>query len=379
MPVALRALLIVILWVLCWVGIRSLPSGATPRFAEDSLPEEKAVTPVFLTEDINPDQGLPMVHVAALAQTPDGILHSVWYGGSAECRPDVKIYFSQKEPGGRWTHPVTIMTRDQAEKDLDRPVQGLGNALLIADSDGTLRLLFVTIAMGKWSGSQLNSCVSKDGGLTWSRAEHLTLSPFFNLSELVRNRAVPLHDGGWCVPIYQEFLGKFAELLWLSKDGEWRKSRIAGGCSVFQPSLLPTGGESALVLLRDYTTARKIQLSSTYDGGREWSPASLTTLPNPDAGISGLPLRNNRILIAYNNSPKDRSDLSLALSRDGGGSWSKLVSLLHEEGASFAYPYLFRTSDGMIHLAYTWKSRELRLITFNEAWLNDQAARSLKP
>ena len=379
MPVALRALLIVILWVLCWVGIRSLPSDLPHRFAETSSPQEKAVSPVFLTEAINPDQGLPMVHVAALAQTPDGILHCVWYGGSAECRPDVKIYFSQKEPGGRWTHPVTIMTREQAEKDLDRPVQGLGNALLIADSDGTLRLLFVTIAMGKWSGSQLNSCVSKDGGLTWSRAEHLTLSPFFNLSELVRNRAVPLHDGGWCVPIYQEFLGKFAELLWLSKDGVWRKSRIAGGCSVFQPSLVPTGGESALVLLRDYTTARKIQLSSTYDGGSEWSPASLTTLPNPDAGISGLPLRNNRILIAYNNSPEDRSDLSLALSRDGGGSWSKLVSLLHEEGASFAYPYLFRTSDGMIHLAYTWKGKELRLISFNEAWLNDQAARSLKP
>jgi predicted neuraminidase len=379
MPVALRALLIVILWVLCWVGIRSLPSDLPHRFAETSSPEEKAVSPVFLTEAINPDQGLPMVHVAALAQTPDGILHCVWYGGSAECRPDVKIYFSQKEPGGRWTHPVTIMTRDQAEKDLDRPVQGLGNALLIADSDGTLRLLFVTIAMGKWSGSQLNSCVSKDGGLTWSRAEHLTLSPFFNLSELVRNRAVPLHDGGWCVPIYQEFLGKFAELLWLSKDGVWRKSRIAGGCSVFQPSLVPTGGESALVLLRDYTTARKIQLSSTYDGGREWSPASLTTLPNPDAGISGLPLGNNRILVAYNDSTKDRSDLSLALSRDGGGSWSRLVSLLHEEGASFAYPYLFRTSDGMIHLAYTWKSRELRLITFNEAWLNDQVAHSLNP
>jgi predicted neuraminidase len=379
MPVALRALLIVILWVLCVVGNRSLPTSSPHRFAEDSLPEEKAVPPVFLTETITPDQGLPMVHVAALAQTPDGILHSVWYGGSAECRPDVKIYFSQKEPGGRWTHPVAIMTRDQAEKDLGRPVQGLGNALLIADSDGTLRLLFVTIAMGKWSGSQLNSCVSKDGGLSWSRAEHITLSPFFNLSELVRNRPLPLQGGGWCVPIYQEFLGKFPELLWISKEGVWRKSRIAGGCSVFQPSVVPTGPSSAVVLMRDYTAARKIQSASTDNGGLSWSRAASTTLPNPDAGISGLPLRNNRILIAYNDSTKDRSDLSLALSRDGGGSWSRLVSLVHEEGASFAYPYLFRTSDGMIQLAYTWKGKELRLITFNEAWLNDQAARSLNP
>ena len=379
MSVALRALLIVILWVLCGVGIHSLPSGATPRFAEASPSQEKAASPVFLTEAINPDQGLPMVHVAALAKTPDGILHCVWYGGSAECRPDVKIYLSQKEPGGRWTQPVSIMTREQAERDLGRPVQGLGNALLIAGQDGALRLLFVTIAMGKWSGSQLNSSVSKDGGLTWSRAEHLTLSPFFNLSELVRNRPVPLHDGGWCVPIYQEFLGKFAELLWLSNEGVWRISRIAGGCSVFQPSVVPTSADSAVSLMRDYTKARKIQISYTRDGGVSWSQATPTTLPNPDAGISGLPLGNNRILIAYNDSPKDRSDLSLALSSDGGRNWSKLVSLQHEEGASFAYPYLFPTSDGMIQLAYTWKGRELRLISFNESWLNDQAARSGKP
>lgn len=379
MPVALRALLIVILWVLCGVGIHLLPSGATPRFAEAPPSREKAASPVFLTEAINPDQGLPMVHVAALAQTPDGILHCVWYGGSAECRPDVKIYLSQKEPGGRWTQPVSIMTRAQAERDLGRPVQGLGNALLIAGQDGTLRLLFVTIAMGKWSGSQLNSSVSKDGGLTWSRAEHLTLSPFFNLSELVRNRPVPLHDGGWCVPIYQEFLGKFAELLWLSNEGVWRKSRIAGGCSVFQPSVVPTSADSAVSLMRDYTKARKIQISNTSDGGLSWSQATPTTLPNPDAGISGLPLGNNRILIAYNDSPKDRSDLSLALSSDGGRNCSKLVSLQHEEGASFAYPYLFPTSDGMIQLAYTWKGRELRLISFNESWLNDQAASSGKP
>jgi predicted neuraminidase len=379
MPVALRALLIIILWVLCGVGIRSLPSGSPHRFAETSSPQEKAVSPVFLTEAINPDQGLPMVHVAALAQTPDGILHCVWYGGTAECRPDVKIYLSQREPGGRWTHPAAIMTREQAERDLGRPVQGLGNALLIAGQDGTLRLLFVTIAMGKWSGSQLNTCISKDGGLSWSRAEHLTLSPFFNLSELVRNRPVPLQDGGWCVPIYQEFLGKFSELLWLSKEGVRRKSRIAGGCSVFQPSVVPTSADSAVALMRDYTKTRKIQLSSTRDGGLSWSPATPTTLPNPDAGISGLPLGNNRILVAYNDSTKDRSDLSLALSRDGGTNWPKLVSLLHEEGASFAYPFLLRTSDGMIQLAYTWKSRELRLISFNEAWLNDQAARSLKP
>lgn len=379
MPVVLRVLLIAVLWALCWAGIRSLHPVPTPTFAVAPHAKEKTSSPVFLSETINPDQGLPMVHVAALAQTPDGILHCVWYGGSAECRPDVKIYLSQREPTGAWSVPRVIMTRDQAERDLARPVQGLGNALLIAEQDGSLRLLFVTIAMGKWSGSQLNSCISKDGGLTWSKAEHLTLSPFFNLSELVRNRPFPLGDGDWCVPVYQEFLGKFPELLWLGKDGCWRKSRIAGGCTSFQPSVVPLDSREGVALMRDYTPARRIHLARTDDGGVSWTKPVPTALPNPDAGISGLSLGGNRILMAFNDSSKDRSDLSLALSGDAGRSWSKLVSLQHEEGGSFAYPYLFRSADGLIRLAYTWKGRELRTITFNETWMSGQAALPGKP
>ena len=380
MPVPLRLLLAALLALLCWGVLRSIPSGASPGFAGETAPATTSSgLPFFRSGTINPEQGLPMVHVAALAETPDGILHSVWYGGTSECSPDVKIYLAQKEVSSDWSAPRAIMTAEQASRELDRPVRSIGNALLIAGKDGTLRLLFVTIAMGKWSGSQLNSCISRDGGMSWSRAERLTLSPFFNLSELVRNRPVTLGGGGWCVPIYQEFLGKFPELLWLSEDGSYRKSRIAGGCSVFQPSLVPTGEKTGIVLMRDYTDARKIHLSQTGDGGRAWSPAFPTSLPNPDAGISGLPLSQGRILLAYNDSPKDRSDLSLALSGDGGKSWTRLLSLQHEDAASFSYPYLFRTADGLIQLAYTWKGRELRLITFNEAWLNDQAGRPATP
>lgn len=320
-----------------------------------------------------------MVHVAALAETPDGILHAVWYGGTAECSPDVRIFLSQREPSSEWSAPRAIMTAGEAAKDLGRPVKSLGNSLLIPDADGSLRLLFVTIAMGKWSGSQLNSAISRDSGMTWSRAERLTLSPFFNLSELVRNRPVPLQGGGWCIPVYQEFLGKFPELLWLSPGVASRKSRIAGGCSVFQPSLVPTGRETGIVLMRDYTDARRIHLSRTGDGGVSWLPVTPTTLPNPDAGISGLQLSDGNLLVAYNDSPRDRSDLSLAISRDLGKSWSKVVSLQREEGSSFSYPYLFRSGDGRIRLAYTWKGRELRLLTFNEAWVNDQASGMKRP
>ena len=229
--------------------------------------------------------------------------------------------------------------------------------------------------MGKWSGSQLNSCLSKDGGLTWSRAERLTLSPFFNFSELVRNRAIPQTGGGWCVPIYQEFLGKFPELLWLrERHGmlTYQKTRIAGGCSTFQPSLIPSGEEDAEVLTRDYTSARKIHFSSSRDGGMGWSPMTATELPNPDAGISGLRLSDGRLLVAFNDSAKDRSNLTLAIAAKNGEGWKRVAVLENEPEASFSYPFLMRASDGMIRMAYTRKGKAIALTSFNEAWLKER-------
>jgi predicted neuraminidase len=374
MPLLIRILGVILLWLLCWGVIRKMPQAGTGGFVAGQVRASMGeCKPVFSSETINPDQGLPMVHVAALAQTPDGILHAVWYGGTAECRPDVNIYLAHKEPGGRWTQPVVILTRSQAEKDLGRPLQALGNALLIGESDGSLRLLFVTIAMGKWSGSQLNSCISKDGGLSWSRAEHLTLSPFFNLSELVRNRPVALRDGGWCVPVYQEFLGKFPELLWLGKDGSYRKSRIAGGCTSFQPSVVPLDGRRAIALMRDYTPARRIHLARTEDGGRTWTKPVPTSLPNPDAGVSAVRLSDGRILLSYNDSATDRKNLSWAISPDDGGTWQKIAAPDYRPIKSFAYPYLMRDGQFLFQ-AFTGNGKLIELDSFNEAFISEMAS-----
>jgi len=52
-----------------------------------------------------------------------------------------------------------------------------------------------------WQSSSQPS-TSSDGGLFWTPSRRLTLSPFFNVSELVRNRPVRLANGGWLVPVY---------------------------------------------------------------------------------------------------------------------------------------------------------------------------------
>jgi len=306
----------------------------------------------------------------------DHSLAALWYGGPYEHSPENQIYFS-KERDGIWLSPQIIMTTEQVEHDLNRPIKCLGNPLMLPNPDGTLRLLFVSIAMGKWSGSQLNTSLSKDGGTTWSRVERLTLSPFFNLSELVRNRPVRTTEG-WCVPVYQEFLGKFPELLWLSeRNGKisYEKTRIAGGCSTLQPSLIPVDARRAFVLLRDYTKTKRIFISRSADAGLSWSKPEATNLPNPDSGISGILLPKGRLLVTFNDATWGRSNLSVALSIDEGRSWKRIAILENDNEKSFSYPYMMQASDGVIHVTYSWDGRKVKEVTFNEAWVNEQEAK----
>jgi predicted neuraminidase len=223
----------------------------------------------------------------------------------------------------------------------------------------------------------LNVKTSRDAGQTWGTSQRLTLSPFLNLSELVKNNPAALSDGGWAVPIYQEFLAKFPEILWLNETAggglSWSKTRIFGGRSALQPALVPQSQSAAMVLCRDSSAMRKIRLSRSTDVGENWSPPETLTLPNPDSGLDALRLFDGRILLAFNDSSTGRDNLSLALSEDGGLNWTRRVILENEPGAEFSYPYLIQTRDGRLHLVYTWKRKAIKHAVFNLAWLDAQA------
>jgi len=365
-----------------WGNPWRLPPPAGAGFAPDDRGAETAVQkqqpPLFKTESVNPPKGVKMVHVASLAECPEGTLVMVWYGGTAECAPDVKLYLARSGlSDSTWSPPEAILSPERVEKDLGHPVKSLGNAILLPGRDGALRLLFTSIAVGKWSGCRLLTCVSRDAGKSWTGVQALRLSPFFNFSEVVRNRPVPLIGGGWCVPIYHELTCKYPEILWLGDRGEtvsFSKTRIAGGRTTTQPSLVPLDESRAIVLLRSVTDARKIFISRTDDGGLTWTTPEATELPNPDSGICALGLSDGRILLAFNDSPENRNPLSLAISSDEGRTWKRIAVLESEAGATFSYPYLMRSSDGLIRLAYTYtwepkKTKQIRIASFNEAWI----------
>ncbi len=384
MSPAKRGLLIVLALVLH--GIPLFQPGRDPSASSAMVFQVPAkimpspTPPLFHEELIDPDTPLPMAHVASLCELPEGSLAAAWYAGSHEGSQDVSIYFATRPLRNQssWSQPRAIVTRDSAAQELNRYIRKIGNSVLFSDASGKLWLLYVTVSVGGWSGSSLNLKTSTDGGQSWTPSQRLTLSPFFNVSELVKNRPVLLNDGNWLVPIYHELAGKFPELLWLRETPEVTyatKSRISGGRSAIQPALVPLTSNMALAFCRDTSRRKRIWVARTTDTGRHWSTLESLDLPNPDAGLDALRMADGRILLVFNDSNVGRENLRLAFSKDEGQTWTRVATLAEGAGTEFSYPFVIQTRDGDIHLVYTWKRKGIKHLAFNPAWLDAQQHR----
>jgi predicted neuraminidase len=356
---------------------RSMPAFAIPPHVQSA-----AATPSLREQFIDPKSPHPMSHVASIGELPDGTLVATWYAGSREGAGDVAIYLSSRASGqDGWSPPRAIVTRESAARELNRHIRKVGNSLIFADSAGKLWLLYVTVSIGGWSGSSLNLTTSADRGVTWAPSQRLTLSPFFNLAELVKNAPVALSGGGWAVQIYHELASTFPEVLWLDDAAggiRATKSRMSAGWFGYQPALTPIDHSRALALLRDDGSANAVTVARTEDAGETWSPPQPLNLPNPDAGLDAIRLQDGRLLLAFNDAVNSRENLRLAMSSDEGRTWRRVATLAEEPGADFSYPFLMQTRSGDVQLVYTWKRAAIRHVAFNVAWLDERWSASAR-
>lgn len=346
-----------------------------------AVPSEGA-HPVMREEFINPDPGREMVHVGSICELPDGRLLAAWYGGTREGARDVAIFTSVRSHGSPplWSRPTRVVDRVSASRELCRYVKKVGNPVVFTDRGDRIWLIYVTISAGGWSGSSLNSKVSEDGGTTWGPSRRLTLSPFFNISELVRNRPLSLQNGGFALPMYHECLGKLPEILWIRPTGKdapflYKKSRMAGGRAFIQPSVVAYAPSKAISFYRSCSNVKSVGLAFTEDTGITWSKPRTLSLSNPDSAVDGVLLSDHRILLAFNDSRENRENLRLAISNYRGLKWKRIATLENSQGHEYSYPYMIRTRDGLIHLIYTWRRKRIKHLVFNEAWINAQTGR----
>lgn len=371
-----------------WVQIDT-PEPVRFESGDDSRPEITQ-TPIIQSEFIS--GGVTKeVHNATAVELPNGDIGAFWYAGEREGSADVAIYgrFLEKA-NNRWSEIHQIIDRLRSIDGLHRHIRKLGNSVAVYHR-GELWLFYVTVSVGGWGGSSINLIRSSDQGETWSIPKRLVTSPFINISTLVKERPLISADGNILLPVYHEFVGKFAELLRLSPQGEViDKYRITHGREAIQPLLIRLNEREALAFMRNTTESEHsaVLASRTGDRGSNWTRPSALELPNPNSAISGLSLdRPNELLLAFNNDSEQRTDLTLAYAQDyqtnKTGQWRIVHEFENRAGRRpgeeelhnpYSYPFLIKTSTGDFHIFYTWKRRYIKHVFFNRGALNEMLA-----
>ncbi len=288
-------------------------------------------------------------HASTIAQTPSGLV-AAWFGGTDEGNKDVAIWTS-RQVKGKWTAPEMVI--DGIQEDGSR--HPCWNPVLFQQPDGPL-LLFAKVGPSPrtWWGV-LSS--SSDNGVSWSSVRRLPEGQ----AGPIKNKPVLLKDGRLLCGSSSEDHGWRVHMEWTTDAGAtWKRTGVLNDGKEFgaiQPTILRHKDGSLQILCRSKGLGKIVQATST-DGGRNWSPLTPTSLPNPNSGIDAVTLADGRHVLIYNHTLRGRSPINLAVSDDG-KTWS-MVKALETDPGEYSYPAIIQAADGMLHVTYTWKRQKVK-------------------
>ncbi len=312
------------------------------------------VTEQFLYEKAE----FPSCHAGTLAETPEGLV-AAFFGGEYERHPEVCIYVSHLQ-NGEWSASMNVA--DGIQNDTLR--YPTWNPVLFQVPNGEL-LLFYKIGPkpSEWWGMLKRS---KDNGHTWSEAEKLPedyIGP-------VKNKPVLLEDGTLICPTSTEGRGWEVHFEMTKDWGKtWTKTDAINNYKVhniIQPSILTYPDGKLQMLCRSKNAV--VVSAWSEDNGLTWGLTQPSGLPNNNSGTDAVTLQDGRQLIVYNHvktpinaSKGHRTPLNIALSKDG-KNWGAALVLEDSEISQYSYPAVIQSSDGMVHIIYTWRRERMKYV-----------------
>ena len=114
--------------------------------------------------------------------------------------------------------------------------------------------------------------------------------------------------------------------------------------------------------------------SRSRDGGLTWAPPRPSSLTghNTPTGLWRLD-RSDEIIAIWNNSPVNRRPLSVAISADGGRTWSPPRNVAESDGPQVSYPSITQAADGAFVALWQQQlaegGRDVRWARFNRQWV----------
>ena len=340
------------------IPLLTLTLAAAPVVAGSFQGTQSPASPIVKSELIFEKAPFDSVHASTLIRIKEGLV-AAWFAGTREGAPDVGIW-TARETNGAWSEPKEVATGVQP----DGTRHPCWNPVLFETTPGVLTLFYkVGPDPRRWWGMTRSS---RDGGRTWSDAQRLPdgiLGP-------IKNKPVRLADGTLISPTSTESTdqpSRWRVHFERSADNgkTWTAVQVPAGAGApvdaIQPSILIHDGGRLQAVGR--TRSERVFETWSSDGGKSWTAMTLTVLPNPSAGTDAVTLADGRHLIVYNHTPKGRTPLNIAVSRDG-KLWEAALVLENEPG-EYSYPAVIQSPDGLVHVTYTWKRLRIKHVVID--------------
>ena len=303
-------------------------------------------------------------HASSLLELENGDLLCTWFGGTRENHPDVNVWLARKPKGGEWLPPVSVS--DGGGKTCFNPV-------LVQLKDGEIQIYYCSPNID--TGQVITS---GDNGHTWSKPRRL---PKGFVGPIV-NKPVQLDDGSIIAgSSLQGDPGKRIHVERSTDNGRtWtkigpisdpRKTKY----QIIQPTILVHSRNRLQILARTNHKGMDAKLAQTWseDAGLTWSEVTDATLPNNNSAVDAVTLKDGRHLLVYNHSTREdpiggrkgRGILTAAVTNDG-ISWEAAAVLEYRTGSvQYSYPAVIQTSDGLVHVTYSWHRRRIKHVVID--------------
>lgn len=309
-------------------------------------------------------------HASGIAVVPDGTILVNWYGGTCKGVDENEAYRGDPVGASR-LYLARLGPQDEQFSDVE-----------VLAGDGMTRFMDANLLA---DGDQTWAFYVRDGGADDTVVFRLSQDPAGNewsdetaidLPHLGRIMNPPVrHDGRLLAPIsaFDKRNGPWRDVVIaeMTRDG-WRlAARLEcrdAQVLLREPCLVSFPDELhmyARVFVADAGWKRAdaddarwvMHRAVSRDGGYTWSPVEPLELPNHDSKVSVVSIGGDRLLAAYNPSPR-RYPLVFATSVDRGATWSEAGTIDPGPG-EMSYPTLFVDGQRRLHVSYTWKRREI--------------------
>ena len=102
-----------------------------------------------------------------------------------------------------------------------------------------------------------------------------------------------------------------------------------------------------------------------------------TGMPNNNSGTDAVTLHDGCQLLVYNHvktppglSKGARTPLNVAVSQDG-KQWYAVLVLEDSPVSQYSYPSVIQSSDGMVHIVYTWRRERIKYVKVDPSKLKE--------